>query len=164
MQRALIRVNSNKGFLDLACEFLHYRKKSFPFKYLGFPVGANPRLTSTWEPFVNIVSRRLLSWKRKYVFLCGRSILLSSVLNVIPIFYLSFLKMHVKVWKKIMKIQRKFLWEEVKGQPKIVRVKWADVCKSKKLGGLGVLYLQLVNLAFLRKWRWCLLLGASGIW
>jgi hypothetical protein len=30
----------------------------------------------------------------------GRVVLLNYVLNSIPIFYLSFMKLHVKVWKK----------------------------------------------------------------
>lgn len=38
-----------------------------------------------------------------------------------------------------------------------------DVCKPNKLEGLGVCNLQLINLALLGKWKWRLLLGASGI-
>lgn len=39
-----------------------------------------------------------------------------------------------------------------------------DVCKPKKLWGLGVHDLRLVNLALLGKCRQCLLSGASVIW
>lgn len=39
----------------------------------------------------------------------GGAILLNCVLNVIPIFFLSFLKMYVKVSNKIMKIQWRLL-------------------------------------------------------
>lgn len=45
----------------------------------------------------------------------GHLILLNSVVNVIPIIYLSILKMFVKVWKKIVKFQRKFMWGGVRG-------------------------------------------------
>jgi hypothetical protein len=38
--------------------------------------------------------------------------LLNSVLNAIPIFYLSFLKIPIQVWKVIKRIQREFLWGE----------------------------------------------------
>jgi hypothetical protein len=37
-------------------------------------------------------------------------VLLNAVLNAIPIFYLSFLKMPLKVRKKVIRIQREFLW------------------------------------------------------
>lgn len=61
-------------------------------KYLGFLVRVNPRLTSTREHLVNLISRRLLSLKYMYVSMDGRVILLTLVLNVIHIFYLSFYK------------------------------------------------------------------------
>jgi hypothetical protein len=40
----------------------------------------------------------------------GRVVLLNSVLNSIPIFFLSYLKMPTKVWKLIVELQRRFLW------------------------------------------------------
>lgn len=80
-------------------------------------------------------------------------------------FFLSFIMIVCqKVWKKIVKILRRFLWGSVKGESNISRVKWDVVSKSKKLNGLGVHDLWLVNLTFLDKRGWRLLSGASGIW
>ncbi|CAK8573872.1 unnamed protein product [Lathyrus sativus] len=42
-------------------------------------------------------------------------------------------------------------------------VKWSNVCRHKKSGGLGVRDLRMVNLALLDKWRWRLMSGASGL-
>jgi hypothetical protein len=64
--------------------------------------------------------------------------MLNAVLNAIPILYLSFLKLPVKVSKKIVRIQREFLCGGVKGGKKINWVKWSVVCKAKSSGGLGV--------------------------
>lgn len=50
--------------------------------------------------------------------------------------FLSFVKMHVKVWKKLVKIQRRIILRE-KGESKIY-VNRVDVFKPKKLGILGV--------------------------
>lgn len=163
-ESSLIMVNSDQTFLDLSCEFFHYKMESLPFKYLGLPVGANPFLAVTWKPLTNILSTMLLSWKHSYVSLGGRVILLNSVLNFIPIFFLSLLTMSAKVWKKMVKIQRRFLCGGVKGESKISCLKWVDVCKPKKLKGIGVRDLRLVNLALLDNWRWHLLLGVSRIW
>ncbi|CAI8594931.1 unnamed protein product [Vicia faba] len=118
---SLIGVNSGHAFLDLSREFLHCENESLPFRYLGLPIGVNPRLASTWDPLVNLLSRRLMSWKHRYM----------------------------------------SPWGEVKGVSKISWVNWVDECKLKKLGGLGVCSLRLVNLTFLGKWRWSLLLGAT---
>jgi hypothetical protein len=57
---------------------------------------------STWEPMLNVVRRRLGSWGNKYVSLGGRIVLINVVLNAIPIFYLSYMKMPMKVWKELV--------------------------------------------------------------
>jgi hypothetical protein len=86
------------------------------------------------------------------------------VLNAIPIFHLSFLKMLNQVWKKVVRIQREFLWGGVKGGRKISWVKWSVVCKEKSKGGLGVRDVRLVNLSLLFKWRWRLLQPGRTLW
>ncbi|MCH87828.1 ribonuclease H protein, partial [Trifolium medium] len=47
---------------------------------------------------------------------------------------------------------------------KIHWVSWANVCKPKADGGLGIRDHKVVNLALLGKWRWRLLCGGQGIW
>jgi hypothetical protein len=36
---------------------------TLPFVYLGFPVGANPRLSITWDLVVKTIEKRLASCK-----------------------------------------------------------------------------------------------------
>lgn len=112
---SLIGINVASDFMDLACNFLNCNEGSIPFKYLGLPVGANPRSMSTWESLVESISGKLNSWGHKYISFGGRIVLLNSVLNVIPIFYLS-LKLPVQVWKRIMRIPREFLWGVWEGE------------------------------------------------
>jgi hypothetical protein len=133
----LIGVNVSSNFLHVAKNFLHCKLGSLPFTYLGLPVGANPRLSSTWDPVVKTIEQRLLSWKHRFVSLGGRVVLLNSVLASIPVFFLSFLKMPVKVRMKIVRLQRKFLWGGASGDKnKIPWVSWKDVCRPKAEGGL----------------------------
>jgi hypothetical protein len=118
---------------------------STPFKYLGLPVGANPRKLSTWEPLLEVIRRKLRSWGNKYVSLGGRIVLINVVLSAIPIFYLSFFKLPVKVWKEIVRIQREFLWGGLSKRRKVCWVRWEDICRTKKEGGLGIRDICLVN-------------------
>jgi hypothetical protein len=97
-------VNVTHDFMWLASTFLNCRMGVVPFKYLGLPVGASPRRAATWEPMLNSLRKRLEAWGNKYVSLGGRIVLLNSVLNAIPIFYLSFLKIPIIVWKKVRRI------------------------------------------------------------
>jgi hypothetical protein len=64
------------------------------------------------------------------------------------------MKMPVQVRKKVVRIQRDFLWGGVNGRNKLSWVKWKVVCKEKKKGGLGVRDLEVVNISLLLKWRW----------
>ncbi|MCI10640.1 LINE-1 reverse transcriptase like, partial [Trifolium medium] len=144
--------------------FLNCKLGEFPFIYLGLPVGANPRLERTWKPVIEVLQNRLHSWHNRYVSLGGRVILINSVLASIPTFYLSFMKMPVKVWKKIVSIQRKFLWSGNSGTNKIAWVSWADICRKKECGGLGIRNLRLVNISLLTKWRWRLLSTHDLLW
>jgi hypothetical protein len=74
------------------------------------------------------------------------------------------MKMPVKVWKEIVRIQRGFLWRGLSKRRKICWVKWDEVCKPKKEGGLGIRDIRLVNLSLLAKWRWKLLSNEFAGW
>jgi hypothetical protein len=160
----LMGVNVRTEFVELACTFLNCRHGEVPFKYLGLPVGANPRRISTWEPLLVYLKKRLSLWGKKYISLGGRIVLINSVLNAIPIFFLSFLKMPVSVVKSVVRIQMNFLWGGVKGDKKMSWVSWSTVCKDKKDGGLGVRDIKVVNVSLLSKWRWKILNDDPILW
>jgi hypothetical protein len=115
----LFGINVEEGFLASATSFLKWIVGRLPFISLGLPVGANPRRLSTWNLVLDVIQKRLASWKNKYVSLGGRVVLLNSVLAVIPIFYLSLFRMPVGVWKNLVRLQRRFLWGGAAGASKI---------------------------------------------
>jgi hypothetical protein len=161
---SIMGVNVSTDFLRVASAFLNCRVGSIPFKYLGLPIGANPRRMATWEPLLVSLRKRLGAWGNKYVSLGGRITLLNSVLNAIPIFYLSYLKLPVQVWKQIRRMQREFLWGSRRGIKKVSWIKWDIVCLPKKKGGLGVRDIRVVNISLLAKWRWRLLFDDQTVW
>lgn len=63
----VMEVNVDHEFLGMAEKFLYCRLGSVPFTYLGLPVGANPRLEKTWQPFLHLLASRLGSWGNRYV-------------------------------------------------------------------------------------------------
>jgi len=61
----LLGVNVDSDFMVMACNFLNSGQGSFPFKYLGFPVGGKLGRVNTWEPLLDQISKKLSS--------CGRA-------------------------------------------------------------------------------------------
>ncbi|GKV19324.1 hypothetical protein SLEP1_g29604 [Rubroshorea leprosula] len=135
-----------------------------PFKYLGVPVGANPRKISTWASVIECLRRKLSSWRCDSLSFGGRIILLKAVLSSIPVYYFSTLKAPKKVINLLSLIQRRFLWGGSEENKRISWVGWDSVCKSKEEGGLGVKNLGIFNVALLGKWRWRLLEEENALW
>ena len=125
-----------------------------PIKYLGLPLGGNPRKQDFWEPVVSKVKKRLDGWKKAFLSRGGRLTLIHSVLSSIPIYYLSLFKAPICVIKVVEKVTRDFLWEggDLQGGDHLVG--WSTVCLAKDKGGLGIGNLEERNKALLMKWLW----------
>lgn len=109
-----------------------------PIKYLGLPLGADPKRIATWQPVIEKVGLRLALWKRKYMSMGARVSLVRSTLGHLPQYYMSIFKMPITVCNKIEKIQRQFLWGDTNEKRKLHMVGWDRVTKSRKHGGLGI--------------------------
>nr|KYP36537.1 Putative ribonuclease H protein At1g65750 family [Cajanus cajan] len=149
-----------EGFAQLLnCSLL-----SFPFTYLGIPIGANPRKFETWRPIVIKIQKKLSSWKCKVLSMAGRLCLINSVLTSLPLLFLSFFRMPVKVSKQIVRLQRNFLWGCKEDQRKICWISWDRITLPKKMGGLGVKNITRFNMALLAKWRWSIFHQRHSLW
>lgn len=137
---------------------------SFPFIYLGLPVGANMKLSKNWSSVIDKFEKRLSSWKAKNLSFGGRLTLVKSVLNSLPLFYFSLFKVPRKVLNTLDGLRRRFLWGGDSSSKKIHWVKWETVVTSKNNGGLGVGCLESANLALLAKWRWRLKTEHNALW
>jgi len=58
----LMGINVNPDFMEMTCNFLNCSQGSFPFRYLGLPVGGNPGRVATWDPLLEQLTKRLYSW------------------------------------------------------------------------------------------------------
>ncbi|GKV33735.1 hypothetical protein SLEP1_g42199 [Rubroshorea leprosula] len=94
------------------------------FKYLGIPVGANPKRLDTWSPVIDCLRRKLSSWRSDSLSFGGRIILLNAVLSSIPVYFFSTLKAPKKVTNLLSLIQRRFLWGGSEDKNKIAWVRW----------------------------------------
>ena len=86
------------------------RLGALPTVYLGLPLGAHHKTSSSWDGVEERMRKRLAQWKRQYISKGGRITLIKSTLASIPIYLLSLIRIPKAVAKRIEKIQRDFLW------------------------------------------------------
>lgn len=160
----VMAVNGREGFVQSAALFLGCKIGVIPFKYLGVPVGANPRRVETWLPLVNMFKAKLSSWQNKFLSLGGRIVLLKSVISSLPIYYFSFYLAPVSILNKLKSLQLNFLWGGSLENRKTAWIKWDKICLPKSKGGLGIKNLEFFNIALLGKWRYKLLADSTSLW
>jgi hypothetical protein len=156
--------NIEDTFLAAASNFLYCSIDKAPFRFLGLPVGANPRRFETWKPVINSLKNKLTVWKGKNLSIGGMLVLINSVLSSLPVFFFSFYKAPKKVITDLTHVQRRFLWGGDTESSKVCWVKWDNVCLPKEEGGLGVKNLLLFNFAMFNKWRRRILNDHNNIW
>ena len=105
----LIPVGEVAELEELAAE-LGCRLGALPTVYLGLPLGAHHKTSSSWDGVEERMRKRLTQWKRQYISKEGRITLIKRTLASIPIYLLSLIRIPKAVAKRIEKIQRDFLW------------------------------------------------------
>lgn len=137
--------------------------QNFPIKYLGLPLGANPRRKETWQPVLEKVRSRLARWKRKLLSFVGRLTLIKAVVSSLPVYYLSLFRIPEGVAKEIERLQASFLWGGSDLKRKIHMVKWEEITKRVDQGGLGIRRIREMNTCLLIKWWWRFGLEAGAL-
>jgi hypothetical protein len=118
---------------------------------LGLPLGASFKLKAMWAGLEDLMSRRLVLWKRLYLSKGGRVTLIKSTLSNMPTYMLSLFPIPTDVVKRIEKIQRDFLWGGMNDEFKYHLVEWDKVCTPIDEGGLGIKNIRKFNQALLGK-------------
>ncbi|GMI69299.1 hypothetical protein HRI_000599200 [Hibiscus trionum] len=85
------------------------RVDNFPTEYLGLPLGATRNSAHLWDPVIKNFSVKLGGWKSKFLSLGGRITLIKSILNSLPVYFISLFKMPVAIYKKFNGLISKFL-------------------------------------------------------
>lgn len=89
MVRIFVEVHS----LDSFSRMMGCRVGKWPIKYLRMPLAGNPRSIVFWDPVVEKVLKKLVTWKRNYISLGGRITLIKVALSNISVYYMSMYRM-----------------------------------------------------------------------
>jgi hypothetical protein len=124
---------------------------SFPFTYLGLPMGTTRPTIQDLTPIVDIVERKLNA-SSTFLAYGGRLQLVTSCLQSMFIYALYSLSISLGIIKPINRILKHGLWGKKNSTDrKQSLARWDIVCKPKESGGLGIVDLQKKNEALLMK-------------
>lgn len=90
-------------------------------------------------------------------------VLINSMLNSLPIFMLSYYKARAIIIKKIIKIQRNFLWGGSSNLNHIHWISWKSICLSKENVGLGIKNIASFNKSLMLKWKWTFIMDEDAL-
>jgi hypothetical protein len=124
---------------------------TYPFTYLGLPMGTTKPRVEDFSPLVSKIERRIsatVSW----LSMAGRATWVDSVVSSIPIYSLCSVKMHVTNLNSIDRARKHGLWRgsDVAGRGKPL-LAWEKVTTPKDKGGMGLKNLRIMNEALLIK-------------
>lgn len=124
---------------------------SFPFTYLGLPMGLTKPLVKDFAPLICRIERRM-SATSQFLSQAGRLQLVNSVISSLPTYHMCSLKLPVTVVEIIDKYRKNCLWRGREFRKRGYNLAaWELVQKPKQKGGLGVTNLSLQNEALLLK-------------
>lgn len=120
-------------------------------KYLGIPLLNNRASKENFNYIVEKVQARLSGWKSKNLSLADRCTLINSVLAGIPLFAMQTAWLPQAICDALNKLNGNFLRGSSSEKRRIHLVKWEEVTKQKKMGGLRIRESRMANVAQLAK-------------
>ncbi|XP_071689048.1 uncharacterized protein [Rutidosis leptorrhynchoides] len=106
----LFGVGVDKKDVEYMANLFGCKVGTFPFTYLGLPIGANMKKSGSWKPVIEKFEKRLSDWKACALLFGGRLTLMNSVLNNLPLYYFSLFRVPPCVLKKLESVRRIFFW------------------------------------------------------
>lgn len=129
--------------------------------YLGAPIRTD---MSSFDFIIEKFSDRLQAWKGCLLSQAGRVILIQSVLQALPIYYMTTVRIPTDVIKTLTAMMRRFLWGAREEGSYMSYIAWDKITQPKTKGGLGLRSLKEVNEALLLKSLWKLAAGSDSPW
>ena len=124
---------------------------SLPFTYLGLPLGTARPMVKDLAPVTDQIERRLNGCMR-FLPIGGKLQIVNSVMLGLSTFLMCTLKLHKTFIKSADRARRHCLWDKREDSTSFAGLAaWDMVCKPKNHGGLGVINLELQNMALLLK-------------
>lgn len=130
-------------------------------KYLGAPISTK---AGSYDFLVEKFAIRLQTWKSKLMSQAGRVVLIKSVLQSIPVYFMGTVKIPTRIIKELTGLIRRFYWGATDKNRYLAYVAWDKITRPFKEGGLAIRDLESVNEALLLKVLWQVASGSKALW
>lgn len=120
-------------------------------KYIGFPFKHKGRNRNEFQSMVDKVQAKLASRKTKCLSPASRLVLIKTSITAITEYTMQCYKLPTRIYDRIDKLTRDFLWGSTKEKRKLHLVGWDKVAALTTLRGLGIFQMKARNFAILAK-------------
>ena len=125
-----------------------------PTKYLGLEFKLKGNKIADFHFLVEKLQSKLQGWKARLLSQAGRTTLISSMLQYLPLYTFSCFKVPDQVCNELDTIIRAFWWGHGQGEKKLHLLSWEKICQPKRKGGLGIKKFGPMNYVMLAKQYW----------
>ena len=109
---------------------LHVNLVKTPSKYLGLDFKLRGKKVADFHFLVDKLTSKLQGWKEKLLSQAGKSTLISSVLQSLPLYTFSCFKVPEAICNKLDSTIRDFWWGYDHGVKKMHLLHWDKICRN----------------------------------
>ncbi|KAK9740339.1 hypothetical protein RND81_03G027600 [Saponaria officinalis] len=143
---------------------LGFEEGHFPFRYLGIPLNSSRLTSSMFQPLLHKLRCSISHWSSMFLSYTGRSQLINSVVFGIENFWFSSLLIPLGIMRQLNGFCKRFLWQAMEGQRKMVFKSWSSSCRPRDEGGFGIKEVFAWNKPLLLRWVCWLHFSRHNIW
>jgi len=170
-----MELNRGKSFISLSgCTIQESQLaiQKFPFqetnllegiKYLGFRLKPDGYKIKNWTWLITKIEKRISSWHHRLLSKAGRLVLIKSVVEATPVYWMSLTWIPRGILHIIQQTCNRFLWNGNKKGKIFAWARWSKIATPKKWGGWGLKSLPEFAQALAAKQGW-LLLKQNSLW
>jgi hypothetical protein len=134
-------------------------------KYLGIPLFMHRRKKDSFIDLKDKILARISGWKARLLSQAARTTLVKSVINAIPTYLMSLFLLPKSLCASINSCIRKFWWGYLQDKKHgLSLLSWANICKPKSLGGLGIRSMEDMNNSLLARLGWKMVSNQPHLW
>lgn len=161
---SIFAVGQGASLVTIEAARIGIKVGTLPVRYLGMPLTTKALTKQDYEPLIDKVRSRMLSWRNKYLSYAGRLQLIKSVISSIVNFWSQAFILPKACLDEIESMCSAFLWSGTPNQTHKAKVAWDDLCAPKEEGGLGIRKLRDSSKVFAMSLIWRIFSLKSSLW